>query len=67
MFARKQQQQAVQSVVLALATTTCAWCNAKAGVPQGNGSHGMCDECEAEEMAKYQAAKAEKQARKGRS
>lgn len=24
-------------------TTSCAWCNQEAGIPQGEGSHGICD------------------------
>ena len=26
-----------------LTSTSCAWCNHEDGIPQGEGSHGICD------------------------
>lgn len=37
----------------------CAWCNDEAGLPQGNGSHGICRKHSAQLIARAKARRAQ--------
>ena len=50
---------------LATLTVQCAWCMKSAGIPLGNGSHGICSEHAAQVIEAYRARKREKNAKQG--
>lgn len=42
----------------------CAWCNDEKGLPQGNGSHGICERHGQALQAQFDACRGERKARR---
>lgn len=69
LFSRKARpapatQEQDDTMLVTYLTTSCAWCNEEAGIPQGDGSHGICDEHA--EQVRQQAAESRQRRREAR-